>query len=103
MAGLCSAGLIGVEYLKNFEFMAAISCTYIDAVGLLVAGTLILGPLFAVTYIRTGSPIVPFVLFLVVGGAVTSVISGPLMGFATILFLLVGGGVVAYVYREFSI
>jgi hypothetical protein len=103
MAGFCSAGLSGAEYLRNFQFMEAISCSYVDTMGVLVVGTFVFGTIFAVTYIRTDSPIVPFVLFLTIGGTITSVISSPLMGFATVVFLLVGGGVVAYAYREFSI
>ena len=103
MADFCSAGKSGVEYLGDFQFMEAISCTYIDAVGLFVVGTLVLAPIFAVTYIRTGSPVIPFVMLLVTGGTVMSVVAAPVVGLATVLLLLVGGGVVAYAYWQWSV
>jgi len=89
-------------YLTDFEFIKAFTCTFANSVGLLVAGTLVYGGIGLFTYVRTGSIIVPFVLLVLVGGAVLSQVAGVFTTAATLLFLLTGAGVITYLYARLS-
>lgn len=99
---VCSGSTSGTEYLLQWEFIKAVTCTYADAAGLLATGLLVYGAVAGSIYIRTGSVIIPFGLLLLTGGATMSAVAGPGVAIATIVVLLVGGGVVAYLYHQYS-
>lgn len=99
---MCTEGKDGVDYITDFEFMAAVGCPYFDVAGLLVVGTLVYGAIAGSIYIRTGSVIIPFGLLFLTGGVVMAQVASVAVGLATAVVLLVGGGVVAYVYYQYS-
>lgn len=99
---VCEAGLSGVEYLMDFEFLQAVTCTYADAAGLAVVGTMVLGGIAASIYIRTGSLLIPFGLVLMTGGATMTFVAGPLLGLVTVMLLLLASGIVTILYNEYS-
>lgn len=99
---MCDPSKTGIDYLLDFEFIAAVTCPYADAVGLLVLGVFVGGAVAGSIYIRTGSVIIPFGLLMLTGGATMSAVAGVAVGLATVVALLVGGGVVTYVYYQYS-
>lgn len=99
---LCDAATSGFDYLLNFEFIKALTCTYANAAGLLVAGTMVYGGVSLSIYIRTGSVIIPFVLLLTVGGAVLTQVAGVATAMATLLLLTTGAGVIGYLYNQYA-
>jgi len=102
LQGLCSAGKSGPEYLTDFQFVKAISCTYADSAGLLVVGMLVFGGVFTAIYAQTNDIRIPAVLLLLTGGAVTSVIATPGLTIAGLVVLLVGAGVLTLLYYRYS-
>ena len=99
---VCEAGLGFGDYLTNFEFIKAFTCTYANAAGFLVVGLLVYGGISLSIYIETGSVIIPFVLLLTVGGAVLTQVAAPAMTIAVLVLLVTGGGVMAYLYHRYS-
>jgi hypothetical protein len=99
---LCDPSVTGFEYLLDFEFIKALTCTYANSVGFLVMGLLVYGSISLSIYIRTGSVIIPFVLLLLTGGVVMEQVAGVAVAIATIVVLVVGAGVVTYLYAELS-
>lgn len=102
MASICDPSMTGFEYLLNFEFIKALSCTYFNTAGMLVTGLMVYGAISLSIYIRTGSVIIPFVLLLLTGGAVTTQLAAPALGIAVLLLLVTGAGVMTYLYSKFS-
>jgi hypothetical protein len=102
LQGMCSAGLKGYEYLTDFEFIKAFTCTFADSMGLLVFGMLVYGGVSLSIYIRTGSAMIPLVLLLLTGGVVMSQVAAPVVGVATILLLVMGAGILTILYRRYS-
>lgn len=100
--GFCSAGKSGPEYLVDFQFIEAITCTYADPAGMLVLGMVVYGAIGLSVYIRTGSPVIPAILLFLTGGAVIPFLAAPATAAATVLVLCAGGGVVAYLYYRHS-
>lgn len=90
------------DYLVNFEFIKAPTCTYSDPAGLLVVGLLVFGAIALTSYIETGTVIIPFVLLLTTGGAVLTMVAAPGIGIATILLLVTGAGAMTYLYYRYS-
>ncbi len=99
---MCDPAMSGADYLTNWEFMKAVTCTYANAAGYLVTGLLVYGAVSLSIYIRTGSVIIPFVLLLTTGGAVMQVVAGPATAIATILLLCVGAGSITLLYYRYS-
>lgn len=99
---MCDPTVTGAEYLTNWEFMKAVTCTYANVAGYLVTGLLVYGAVSLSIYIRTGSVIIPFVLLLTTGGAVMSVVAPPATAIATILLLCVGAGSFTFLYYRYS-
>jgi hypothetical protein len=102
LQGLCAAGKSGPEYLTDFQFVKAISCTYADSAGLLVVGMLVYGGVSISIFARTGDIRIPAVLLLLTGGAVTSQIAAPGLTIAGLIVLLVGAGVLTLLYYRYS-
>lgn len=101
-SGFCSADKSGPEYLTDFQFIEAVTCTYADPVGMLVLGMVVYSAIGLSIYIRTGSAIIPTILLFLTGGAVMAQVAAPFTAAATILVLVAGGGVVAYLYHRYS-
>lgn len=99
---MCDPSMAGHEYLANWEFMKAITCTYANAAGILVTGLLVYGAVGLSIYIRTNSVVIPFVLLLTTGGAVLNFVAPPAMAIATILLLCVGAGAITLLYYRYS-
>lgn len=101
-ADVCDPAIGFGEYLADFQFIKAMTCTYANAAGFLVTGLLVYGGISLGIYIRTGSVLIPFVLVLTTGGAVLAQIASVGVTIATIILLTVGAGVMTYVYLAFS-
>ena len=99
---ICSGDASPLERLLNFNFVEAVSCTYIDAAGLLVVGMIVYGAIGLSLYIRTGSMRIPAVLLLLIGGAIVPQIAGPAVSVAVIGIMLLGGGVITLMYYRYS-
>lgn len=99
---LCSADKTGPEYLTDFEFVEAITCTYADATGILVTGLMVFGGMMIAIYSTTDDIRVPAVLLLLTGGAILPVIASPGLTVAALVLLLTGAGVVTFLYIKYS-
>lgn len=99
---VCDGSTTGTEYLLDFEFIKAVTCTYADPLGLLVFGLLVYGAIALSIYIRTDSITIPVILLFLVGGAVTPQLAGPAAGIATIAVLVTGAGALTLVYLKFA-
>lgn len=101
-SSVCDPSIAPTDYLTNFEFIKAFTCTYADTIGLLVTGLFVFGAVGLATYIRTDSVVIPTVLVLVAGGAILPLVAGPGTGFALLLVLVIGGGAAAFLYLQLS-
>jgi hypothetical protein len=102
VAQVCDPDKTMVDYISNAEFIKALSCPYFNTAGMLVTGMFVYGAISSVIYLRTDSVMIPFVLLLLTGGAITTQLAGPGMAIATILLLTVGAGVLTVLYRRYS-
>jgi len=99
---LCSADKSGTEYLTDFEFVEAITCTYADSAGLLVTGLMVYGGMMIAIYATTDDIRIPGVLILLTGGAILPQIAAPGLTIAALVLLLVIAGVVTILYYRYS-
>jgi len=99
---MCSAGKTGPQYLTDFQFVKAFSCTYANSAGFLVTGMLVYGGIMIAIYATTDDIRIPSVLLLLTGGAILSQIAAPGLTVAAIVLLLVGAGVVTILYYRYS-
>lgn len=90
------------DYLINFEFIKAPTCTFANEAGFLVVGLLVFGGLMISIYTETNSVVIPFVLLLTTGGAVLTMVAAPATTIATLLLLVTGAGTMTYLYYRFS-
>jgi len=99
---VCEASMSGFDYLMSFEFIKALTCTYANSAGFLATGLIVYGGVAVSIYIRTNSVVIPFVLLLLVGGAIIPQVAGVGVAVATILFLATGAGVLTFLYHRHS-
>lgn len=99
---ICDANTDMGEYLLDFEFIKAFSCTYANELGWLVLGLLVYGGITLSIYIRTGNPIVPAVLVLILGGAVLAQLPAIASPVVMLLLIAVPAGIVAMAYYLYS-
>jgi hypothetical protein len=99
---MCSASQAGYDYLYDFEFIKAFTCTYADPVGMLVVGLIVYGGISLSIYIETGQVTIPFVLILTSGGALLAQVAGVATTIATIILLVTGAGGITYAYLRFA-
>ena len=85
---VCDPTMAGQDYLLNYEFIKAFTCTYANTAGLLVTGMVVYGAVSLSIYVRTNSVIIPFVLLLLTGGAVLTQVATPGIAIATLLLLM---------------
>ena len=102
MTAMCTSDTSGWEYLLDFEFIKAFTCSYADAMGFLVFGLLVYGAISLSIYIRTGSVVISTILVFVLGGAVLTQVAVPATGIAVILAIGVIALVVTLAWYEFA-
>lgn len=99
---VCPGNKSGYEYLYDFEFIKAFSCTYFESAGLLVTGLLVFGAVGISLYITQDSVIVPVILLLLIGGAAVPLIAGPGVELAVVVLLITGAGALTYLWYRFT-
>lgn len=92
----------GPEYLTDFEFIKAFTCTYVADLGFLTVGLIVWAAVSLAIYTRQGSAIIPVVLLFMFGGVVSSQIAGVGNPFVVLLVVLVPAGTFAYLYYRYS-
>jgi hypothetical protein len=90
------------QALSKYAFGDALVCPFWDAVGQLATGLLVWGAVGTAIYIVTGSVMIPYVLLLLIGGAVISQVASLGVTIATIIILGVLGGVPTYFVWRYS-
>lgn len=103
LQAVCGAGKDFGEYMTDFQFIEAVTCAYIDTGTLAVVATLTYTAVAGSIYIRTGSMVMPFMLMLLVGGAVLTQMAAISTPIAILILLAVPAGVLAYAYYRYSL
>lgn len=99
---MCDPGMSFADYMTNFQFVEGVTCVYADVTGFLVLGLIVYTGVAGVSYIRTGSMVMPFILMLLIGGAVISQMASISLAYVVVLMLLIPAGLVAYLYFKFA-
>lgn len=99
---MCAAGKTGPEYLTDFEFVEAITCTYANPTSLLIVGLLVYGAITITLYLTTGGVRIPAVLLLLTGGAVIPQVAAPGVAVAVVALLLIVSALVTVLYYRYS-
>lgn len=99
---MCPGSKEGHEYLTDFDFVEAITCTYANEAGFLVTGLFFYGGIMIAIYATTDDIRIPSVLLLLTGGAILSQIAAPGLTIAALMLLLVGAGVITILYYRYS-
>lgn len=99
---VCDTAVNGWEYLLDFEFIKAFTCTYANTTGLLTTGLMVYGAIALYIYIRTDSIIIPFVLILLTGGAVLAQVASIASAIVVLILLTTGAGAFTWLYYRFS-
>lgn len=99
---MCPGDKAGHEYLTDFAFVEAITCTYANEAGFLVTGLLFYGGIMTAIYATTDDIRIPSVLILLTGGAILSQVAAPGLTIAALMLLLVGAGVITILYYRYS-
>lgn len=102
IAQVCGAGREGQEYLTDFEFIKAFTCTYADQLGFFITFMFVYSGVALSIFIHTGSMIIPLLLLLLVGGPILGMVVGPITAIATILLLVGGAGIMTLIYHRYS-
>jgi len=88
--------------MEDRNFFCAAASPFLGVLPLPVLGMIVWGTLSMGLFIRTGSPIMPFVLLLLTGGAVGGILAGPALSLVTVLILAVVGGVPLLLYMQYA-
>jgi len=88
--------------LQDRNFVCAFVGPYIGQMSLVVLGMIIWGGLSLGLFIRTGSPMIPYVLLLLTGGAISGTLAGPAIALAAVVVLAVSGGVPLLLYIKYA-
>lgn len=99
---MCPTDQPGYEYLLDFRFVEAFTCTYALSAGFLVTGMLVYGGVMTAIYATTDDVRIPAVLILLTGGGILSQVAAPALTVAALILLLVGAGVIAILYYRYS-
>lgn len=100
--GICDASKDFGDYIVNFEFIKAPTCTYANSTGWLVMGLLVYGAIALSIYVRTNSLIIPTVLTFLLGGAILGQVAGIASPVVVILLITVPPGLLALAYYFYS-
>ena len=88
--------------IADRNFFCAAASPFLGVMPLPVLGMIVWGGLSMGVFIRTGSPILPYVLLLLTGGAISGVLAGPALALATVGTLAVVGGVPLLLYIQYA-
>lgn len=102
IAQMCDSGATFAEYLRDFEFVKAFTCQYANTVGFATLGLVVYGAVASSIYIQTDSMILPFGLFLMIGGAALSQMAAVAVPIAVLLALVLPAAVTTYLYVRYS-
>lgn len=102
LAEMCTAGTSFADYLGNWEFVKAFTCEYANPIGFTTLGLIVYGAVASSIYIRTDSLIIPFGLFLMIGGAALSQMASVAVPVAVLLVLVLPAAVTTYLYIRYS-
>lgn len=97
---LCNPDKTGLQYLLEFEFIEAITCTYAGAAGFAVTALVVYTAVAGSIYIRTGSMILPLGILMMAGGAILTQMAPVATQFAVVLLLVLPAGLFAYLYQK---
>lgn len=90
-----------VEIADRDIWCAAVG-PYLGAMPLVLLGTFVWGSLSLGMFVRTGSPMIPYVLLLLIGGAVSATLSGPVFSLITVFGLAFTGAVPVMLYVKYN-
>lgn len=99
---VCDPNVALVDHVTDFEFIKAVTCTYVNAASMTVVGLMVYSAVAGSIYIRTNSLMIPLALLLLTGGAIMTQVAAVATPFAVLLLLLVPAGVLAYAYYRYS-
>lgn len=100
--GMCDASKSGPEYLTEFEFIKAVSCTYTEVGGLFVVGMMIMTAVTGHIYLKTGSLILPFGIIMLGGGSLLTIVAPPAVAAAGLIVLTTGAAAITFLYYRYS-
>lgn len=92
----------GYDYLSEFKFIQAFTCTYAADIGFLVAGLIVWATISLAIYTKQGSPVIPLVLLFQFGGVVVAQIAGVATTVVVLVVLTVPAGIAALLYFRYS-
>lgn len=101
-SAFCDPAVAPMDYLTQFKFIRAFTCTYANVAGFFVVGLFVYGAVGLSIYIRTGSVMIPTVLLLLTGGAIMPQIASPGTSIAAVMLLTAGAGIFALLYYRYS-
>lgn len=99
---MCDPSVSGMDYLTSFEFVKAITCTYVDPATFVTVGLLVWAGISAAIYARQGSLVTPAILLLLTGGAIMTTMAAPAVAVAGFFVLVIPAGIVAYAIYRYS-
>lgn len=99
---MCDPNMTGLDYLLEFEFVEAISCTYAGVTGFGVLALIVYTAVGGSIYIRTGSAILPFGILMIAGGVILTQMAPIATQFAVLLLLVLPAGIISYLYIRHS-
>lgn len=99
---MCAGNKQPWERMLDFDFVAAVTCTYAEPLSLVTVGLIVYGAVGAAMYITTGDIRIPAVLLFTIGGAILPQIAAPGLAIASVVVLLVGAGVMTLLYYRYS-
>jgi len=89
------------EEMEDLDLVCAFVGPYVGAMPLVVLGFLVYTPIALSLFIRTGSPIIPYILLLLTGGVVSAQVAAPGIAVLTVVALAILGAVPVIAYRHF--
>ena len=96
----CSDYSTATEMLKDLAFWDAIYCPWVDAVGELVLGLFVFGPLLLGSLVFFDSLAPVFVLAIVVGGVAAATLPGAAVQILILVIVLFVAGGIAALFRR---
>ena len=99
---LCNPDKSGLDYLLEFEFIEAVTCTYAGPVGFGLVALVVYTAVAGSIYIRTDSLIIPLGILMMAGGAILTQMAPIATQYAVLLLLLLPAGIISYLYFRHS-
>lgn len=102
LQAMCDASKDFADYMTDWQFVEAFACQYANTTGFTVLALIVYGAISGSIFIRTDSLIIPFGLFLVIGGAALSQMASVAVPVAVTMILVVPAAVTAFLYAKYS-